>query len=79
MRCILKAPEHHQPLVFLLEPFRVWRMLPLHNQCFPRDFKIVLFVFQHLLDFFSKELWGGEAELKGQHYALLDTTQAPAS
>lgn len=53
-------------------------MLPFYSQCFHRDFKIVLFVFQCLLDFFSKLLWVEETKLKGKHYCLF-TTQSPAA
>lgn len=65
--CVLWSLQSQRHFFFCT----VRRLLPLHSLCFHRDFKNILFMFQWLLDFFSKQLSGRETKLKGKHYALL--------
>lgn len=83
MSCVLTAPKQQPHALWCLQTHRHFLFCSQENAsspllCFHRDFKILLFGFQCLLDFFSKLLWGRETKLKGKHYALL-TAKAPAA
>lgn len=69
LSCVLKARQGHPCPP---EPGESQERAAFSSQCFHRDLKIVLFVFQYPRDFFfhSKQLLGGQTKLKDKHYGV---------